>query len=329
MRISVRTLSLVCLVCCTALSASAARNWAGVHPHWRDAYVFSFRSADLLTNEADERWGRQDDRLVCGGVLSDLPAWLKERQEDLADARRDGRPILLSLHLHSGYGTGLVTYTDEVQTAEVANYPWLVRTLTAANLGGDEVTVAVDTCNAQATAAHQLRPDLIPGGVEAWSPFAQWRRASAVRRRMPLGEAYTLFARDRVAAHLNKPARGNRGHVHAAEYRPLSADERRAFRAHLYGQRGVILATPAFFNLLRLGPEPRNTLTADLMRGKLDGTVVDSLLERNMLEFRRFQTYGFLAAAGVDSEPLADEAETRDRGGSRNARAQRSDPSGD
>src|SRR5438874_2512145 len=83
-----------------------------VHPYWRDAYIFSFRSPDLLTDDPDERWGRADARLVSGGILSDLPRWLRCHAPLVREARRQGRPVLLSLHLHSGWGTGLVTYTE-------------------------------------------------------------------------------------------------------------------------------------------------------------------------------------------------------------------------
>src|SRR5687768_15862006 len=87
------------------------RTWKQVHPHWWRAYVLSFRSPDLLTREPDERWGIEDGRLVSGNILSDLPFWLRRHEAPLLEARRNGRPILLSLHVHSGYGTGLVTYT--------------------------------------------------------------------------------------------------------------------------------------------------------------------------------------------------------------------------
>ena len=87
--------------------------------------------------------------------------------------------------------------------------------------------------------------------------------------------------------------------MRATPYQPLSPAERQRLRASLYGQRGVILATPALFNVLRLGPNPRGTLTANLLQDDLDPRVVDALLQRNRLEFKRFREYGFLAAAGV------------------------------
>src|SRR5438477_24219 len=82
-----------------------------------------------VAGHPDERWGEGDERLVCGGILSDFPEWLGEHAERLAEARREGRPILLSLHVHSGYGTGLVTYSDDLTRAQAANYPWLIRRL--------------------------------------------------------------------------------------------------------------------------------------------------------------------------------------------------------
>ncbi|HEU4754419.1 MAG TPA: hypothetical protein VFU47_15025, partial [Armatimonadota bacterium] len=90
---------------------AAERRWPGVHPRWQHAYLLSFRSPDLLSNEPDEQWGESDGRLVSGGILSDFPAWLEEQRDALREARRDDRPILLSIHVHSGYGAGLVTYS--------------------------------------------------------------------------------------------------------------------------------------------------------------------------------------------------------------------------
>jgi hypothetical protein len=288
----------------------AAGSAAQVHPYWQRAYVLSFRSPDLLTNEADEQWGSDDGRLVSGGILTDFPAWLGEQKEALRQARAEGRPILLSIHVHSGYGTGLVTYSADLKRAEVANYPWLLRQLSAAGLGSADVTVAVDTCNAQATAAHQIRPALIPGGVNAWKPFIAWRAASRVRKTLPLAEAYRVFERDYVATHLEGPAKGRRMNVTAASFLPLTAAsflpltaaERGTFAARMYGSRGVILATPTFFNLLRLGPEPRGTLTANLLTDRLGSQLEEGLLDRNKADFAKFRDFRFLASAGL---PLA------------------------
>src|SRR5579862_8077822 len=135
---------------------AASRPPSRVNAHWRRAFVLSFRSPDLLSDEPDERWGAADDRLRAGGILADFPLWLKEQQPVIAAARAEGRPILLSLATHGGYGLGLVTYTLDLKRAQVANYPWLVRQLLGAGLGEADVTVAVDTCNAQAASAYQL-----------------------------------------------------------------------------------------------------------------------------------------------------------------------------
>jgi hypothetical protein len=78
----------------------------------------------------------------------------------------------------------------------------------------------------------------------------------------------------------------------------------------MYGPKGVIIATPAFFNVLRLGPEPRGTQTADLLTDRLELRVLDGGLAQNRAEFARFQEYGFLAAAGspdMDDAPVAAE----------------------
>ncbi|MGV3719712.1 MAG: hypothetical protein ACO1SX_02285 [Actinomycetota bacterium] len=323
--------AVVRVVCCVfgltgalAWAAPADRSqWSQVHPRWRRAYVLSFRSPDLLSNEADERWGAEDGRLASGGILTDFPDWLEEHAEAIEDARDAGRPILLSIHTHSGYGAGLTTYSRDLLRAETATYPWLVRELLDAGLGEPDVTVAVDTCNAQATAYYQLRSDLQPAAVAAWAPFKKWRAKDPARRKLSVSDAYRLFAQDHVAAHLRSPAKGKRSNVQALPWGPLAREERRAFRARLYGPRGVILATPAFFNLLRLGPDVSGTLTADLLTGPLRGDHVDGFLARNKGEFRRFTQYGFLAAAGVDlDERWAPERRTavadsdeRERGG--------------
>ena len=308
MRAVLRGLWLVALVgvCAQAIGAPArpvkpapSGKWRQVHPQWQRAYIFSFRSPDLLSSEADEHWGKSDNRLVSGMILSDFPVWLGEHREAIEAARADGRPILLSIHVHSGYGTGLVTYNRNLTKAEVATYPWLVRQLMEHGLAESDVTVAVDTCNAQATAAHQLRPDLIPAGVAAWSQFARWRNAHPARKSLSTEEAYRLFSADRVRQHLAKRARGDRRNVDVAALQPLSPSERREFRARLYGPRGVILATPAFFNLLRLGYNTSGTLTANLLTAPLSGQVVDSLLPRNKAEFKRFTEFAFLNTAGL------------------------------
>lgn len=309
-----RAACLVLVLClCLATAVLAGGRWRQVHPFWQDAYVLSFRSPDLLSNEADEQWGGSDGRLVSGGILSEFPVWLEDHRPAIRAALRHGRPVLLSLHTHSGYGTGLVTYSTNLQRAQVANYPWLIRTLLEHDLGEEGVTVAVDTCNAQATAAMQLRPDLVPQGVAAWSDFKRWRARAKERQRLPLATAYDLYSRDRVASHLGKPARGKRQHVAGMPYHPLTRSERAQFRARLYGQKGVILATPALFNLLRLGPEPRGTLTANLLTGRLSAVVVDSLLAQNKAEFKKFREFSFLAQAGIEGEPYVVREERRPR----------------
>lgn len=297
-------LALVCAIATGGIRTAAAQNprWGQVHPHWWGAYVASFRSPDLLTDDPDEQWGRDDGRLVSGGILSDFPTWLADRAPDFEEARRDGRPIILSLHLHSGFGTGLVSYSQDLRTAQVANYPWLIRALLAADLADVDVTVTVDTCNAQATAAHQVRPDLVPRGVAAWSPFASWRRHPA-RKALSQAEAYGLFSRDRVSAELHPAAARRRANVAAAPFVPLTRSERRLFRAALYGPRGVIFATPALANVLRLGPEPRKTLTAELLRDRLETRMVDNWLSLNRREFQSFREFAFFSVAGSRSAP--------------------------
>lgn len=272
--------------------------WRQVHPFWRSAYVFSFRSPDLLSDQPDEQWGVEDGRLVSGGILSDFPQWLADHAAEVEHARREGRPILLSLHTHSGYGAGLVTYSRDLQHAEAATYPWLIRQLTEAGLNEPDVTVTVDTCNAQGTAFYQIRPDLQPAMVGAFPDFTRWRKASPLRKKLTLTAAYRLFVQDHVAAHLGGRGRGRRDNVTALPWEPLRREELRGVEAHLYGPRGVILATPAFFNLLRLGPEPRGTLTANLLTARLRGEQIDGLLAQNKAEFRSFQEFAFFASAG-------------------------------
>jgi hypothetical protein len=322
-----RLFACLLFLCAAAAAAAPRTQWKQVHPHWRDAYLLSFRSPDLLTYDADEQWGVRDARLVSGDILRDFPIWLYEQEEGIRRARRDDRPILLSLHVHSGYGTGLVTYSPDLQRGQVVNYPWLVRELIAHDLHHGDVTVAIDTCNAQATAAHQLRPDLIPAGPEAWAPMKRWRAAHSARRSLPLEQAYHLFSRDRIADHLGTPARGRRRNVEGVPYLPLTRDERRKFRARLYGQKGVIFATPALFNLLRLGPEPDGTLTANLLKDPLSGYVIDSLLSRNKSEFFKFKEYAFLADSGLREESRTTRREVeevrRSRRGNREARIER------
>jgi hypothetical protein len=291
-------------------SAPQEGRWKQVHPHWRDAYVFSFRSPDLLSDQPDEQWGVEDGRLIAGGILSDFPGWLAEHADEVEDARRDGRPILLSIHTHSGFGAGLVTYSRDLQHAEAANYPWLIRQLSAAGLNAPDVTVAVDTCNAQGTAFYQLRPDLQPAMVQAFGDFARWRKANPARMKLTAGTAYRVFTQDHVAAHLGGKGRGQRENVLAERWEPLRPEERRELRVRLYGPRGVILATPTFFNLLRLGPEPRGTLTGNLLTARLKGEQIDGLLAQNKSEFKRFQEFAFFQAAG-DEPTQATEPETR------------------
>lgn len=300
-----RLVWLIVVLCLCASAAVAGGGWRQVHPYWDNAYILSFRSPDLFTNDPDEQWGAEDGRLVGGGILSELQPWLQSHEDGIREANRRKRRILLALHTHSGYGTGLVTYSPDLQRAQVANYPWLIRVLQDNGLDNDRVTVSVDTCNAQAVAALQIRPDLVPGGVQSFAPFKKWRARAKARQALPLETAWELFARDRVSEHLGKPARGKREHVAAVPFVPLSPRERRGFRAHLYGQKGVIYATPAFFNLLRLGPNPRGTLTANLLTDTLSPVVVDSLLSQNKAEFRRFREFAFLDAASMGERQVS------------------------
>jgi hypothetical protein len=306
MRRGIRTVFLAALTLVAVAGLASAGTdgpWRQVHPYWQRAYIFSFRSPDELTEEADEQWGREDGRLVSGGILHDFPFWLRRHEQEILKAREEGRPILLAIHTHGGYGTGLVTYTEDLMRGQVANYPWLVRQLLATGLCTEEVTVTVDTCNGQTAAAHQLRPDLIPRGVEAWDAFATWRKADSARRKLRLSTAYQVFAQDRVRQHLAKSAQGSRANVEAAPYFPLTPRERALFRARLYGPRGVILATPTFFNVLRLGPDPRHTNTANLLRDRLETKVLDGCLDENKVEFARFTEFAFLAASGPGPGP--------------------------
>jgi hypothetical protein len=274
---------------------------SAIAPAYRSAYLLSFRSPDLLANRADDRWGRGDSRLYVGRIATDLPVWLRWKGKEIEAAREAGRPVLLSLHVHSGFGTGLVTYTQDLRRAEAVNYPWLVRQLEALGLNAPDVAVTVDTCNAQATAAHQLRPDLVPGGVAAFPPFARWRASYPERRQLDVGSAYRLYSLDRVRQQLRRPARGSRANVAAVSYEPLTDEERAGIRCHLYGQKGVIISTPALFNLLRLGPDGlAGTNTADLLHDRLELRVLpDSTLAGNLREFHRFDNFPFLAQAGI------------------------------
>lgn len=301
MRVPTRLLAL--LITCGAASGTLAREappreWKQVHPFYKDAYVLSFRSPDLLSNDPDERWGSKDARLVSGGILTDFPIWLREHEAAIETARAQGRPILLSLHTHSGYGAGLVTYEVNLRSAEAATYPWLIRTLNKHGLNTPDVTVAIDTCNAQATAAYQLRPDLYKNGVLQWANFARWRRAHPARVKLPVTEAFRIFTQDHVRQHLVGAARRSRENVRTDTYALLTPEERKAFKGRVYGPKGVIFGTPALFNLLRLGPNPQGTMTANLFTAKLDGRVVDGYLGRNKVEFRRFREFAFLSAAG-------------------------------
>lgn len=275
-----------------------ARDWKQVNPTWKRAYLLSYRSPDLLSYDPDERWGRNDGRLESGGILTEFPEWLKLHSQAIQDARAEGRPILLSLHFHSGYGVGMVSYSADLTHAEAASYPWLIRQLIAAGLNTPDVTVAVDTCNSQATSAHQLRPDLIPRGVEAYPPFVQWRRGGKERATMSQPVAYQRFMQSRVSEHLEGGAKGRTGNVRALPLTPLTSEERASFKANMYGQRGVILATPTLFNLLRMGPDVRGTGTANLLRGKVDTVWVGGYLKENNVEFRQFKEFAYLANAG-------------------------------
>lgn len=273
------------------------RSWKQVQPAWKRAYLLSYRSPDLLSFDPDERWGRNDGRLESGGILTEFPEWLKLHSQAIQDARVQGRPILLSLHFHSGYGVGIVSYSADLTHGEAANYPWLIRQLIAAGLNTPDVTVAVDTCNSQATSAHQLRPDLIPRGVEAFPPFAQWRRG-AKNSSLPQSVAYQRFTQARVSEHLEGGAKGRTANVRAFPLTPLTPAERADFKANMYGQRGVILATPTLFNLLRLGPNTRGSNTANLLKDRVDTVWVGGYLNENNAEFRQFREFAYLANAG-------------------------------
>jgi hypothetical protein len=159
--------------------------------------------------------------------------------------------------------------------------------------------------------------------VAAFGDFVRWRKASSFRKKLTLATAYRVFVQDHVAAHLGGKGRGRRGNVTALRWEPLRGEELRGVEAHLYGPKGVILATPTFFNLLRLGPAPRGTLTANLLTARLRGEQIDGLLAQNKAEFRRFREFAFLSTAGdipTDfQEPLRQRAAvypaTRERGG--------------
>src|SRR5262249_10837211 len=151
-------------------SPRAARSSAAppVAAALRRAYILSFRSPDLLANAPDDRWGRRDGRLYAGRIATDFPVWLRWEAADAHAARAEGRPVVLALNVHSGFGTGLVTYAPDLGRAEAVNYPWLLRQVDEAGLNEPDVTITVDTCNAQATAAHQIRSDLVRAGVSAF-----------------------------------------------------------------------------------------------------------------------------------------------------------------
>ena len=92
-----------------------------------------------------------------GMILTDLVPWLAWKMRDVeAPARRAG-PSCSALDVHSGFGTGLVTYTADLQRRRQTNYPWLVRQMLKIGLNSPDVTVTIDTCNAQATAADHGR----------------------------------------------------------------------------------------------------------------------------------------------------------------------------
>jgi len=266
----------------------------------RNAFILSFRSPDLVTDHPDERWGRADDRLRPGMILTDLTPWLAWKMRDVKAARAAGRPILLALNVHSGFGTGLVTYTASLQRAQAVNYPWLARQLLKVGLNSPDVVVTIDTCNAQATAAHQLRPDLIPEGIAAFPPFRKWRSQYAERQQLPIGQAYRLYAIDRVREQLAPRYRRSRANVTAIPFEPLTEEERSKIAFRICGQKGVIVGTPAMFNMLRLGPQRlAGTDTADLLHDPLETVVLgDSSLPRNLREFRQYRDFVFLSQAG-------------------------------
>lgn len=299
-----RGATLIAAGCLVWQAGAEGAGGTNVVPSLRSAFILSFRSPDLTTNRPDERWGRQDGRLFPGRIISDFPKWLRWKQRDLWIARAAGRPIIVSLHVHSGFGTGLVTYTSDLKKAEAVNYPWLLRQLDAAGLNAPDVTVTVDTCNAQATAAHQLRRDLVPGGVAQFASFASWRRADAARQKMAVGAAYRLYSLDRVRLQLAPAARKNRANVQAVAYEPLTASEWAEIQCDLYGQKGVEVSTPALFNLLRLGPDRlKGTNTAHLLRDRLELRILgDNTLGGNNRELRLFQDTRFLAGSGIGAD---------------------------
>ena len=65
----------------------------------RNAFILSFRSPDLVTNEPDERWGRRDDRLRPGMILTDLPPWLAWKLRDVQQAREEMEVLFTFLAL--------------------------------------------------------------------------------------------------------------------------------------------------------------------------------------------------------------------------------------
>jgi hypothetical protein len=116
---------------------------------------------------------------------------------------------------------------------------------------------------------------------------------------MPRAIAYQRFTQSRVSDHLGGSAKGRSANVRAVPLEPLTAEERASFKANLYGQRGVILATPSLFNLLRLGPGGlKGSNTANLMKDRVDTVWVGGYLKENNAEFRQFREFGFLANAG-------------------------------
>src|SRR5687767_3144827 len=100
----------VALVATAPVFARQASTTSGPHPRWNEVFLVSFRSLDLLSNDPDEQWGVADGRLTSGQILTEFPLWLQEHLPAIHAARAEGRPILISLVAHGGYGTGLVTY---------------------------------------------------------------------------------------------------------------------------------------------------------------------------------------------------------------------------
>src|SRR5688500_7596878 len=98
---------MVALAAIVPAGARPASSSSGPHPRWKRVFLLSFRSLDLLSNDPDEQWGVHDGRLTSGQILTDFPIWLQEQQSAIRAAREEGRPILLSLVTHGGYGSGL------------------------------------------------------------------------------------------------------------------------------------------------------------------------------------------------------------------------------